>query len=181
MRNAVQTHRITAAQFVIVLALAGIAYASGDVRKDLHFKVGKRPMITIDNPYGAVVVRAGAAHEVIVTAILHSDKVEVDQSQSHNRIEIISHLLSGADANPGAVQYEVLVPADTNLTVHSDNGRVHAEKLNGDLSLDGSNAAMEVVDCGGGQHLLQNFDGPGRLGDSPGRTNVGQVAGGGGV
>jgi len=160
MRNAVQTHRITAAQFVIVLALAGIAYANGDVRKDLHFKVGKRPMITIDNPYGAVVVRAGAAHEVVVTAILHSDKVEVDQSQSHNRIEIISHLLSGADVNTGAVQYEVLVPADTNLTVHSDNGRVHAEKLHGDLSLDGSNAAMEVVDCGGGHVHVKTLNGP---------------------
>ena len=84
--------RRSAAQFVMVLALAGVAYAAGDVRKDLHFKVGKHPMITIENPYGPVVVRAGAAHEVLVTAILHSDKVELEQSQSHNRIELVSHL-----------------------------------------------------------------------------------------
>ena len=66
MRHTMQNR--SAAQFVIVLALAGIAYANGEVRKDFHFKVGKRPMITIDNPYGAVVVRAGAAHEVTITA-----------------------------------------------------------------------------------------------------------------
>jgi DUF4097 and DUF4098 domain-containing protein YvlB len=159
MRNAMQNRR-SAAQFVIVLALAGVAYANGDIRKDLHFKVGKRPMITIDNPYGAVVVRAGATREVVVTAILHSDKVEVDQSQSHNRIEIISHLLAGADASTGAVEYEVLVPAEANLTLHSDNGRIHAEKLQGDLAFEGSNAAIEVVDCAGGHVHVKTLNGP---------------------
>jgi DUF4097 and DUF4098 domain-containing protein YvlB len=153
------THR-SAAQFVIVLALAGIAYAAGGVRKDLHFKVGKHPMITIDNPYGSVVVRAGASHEVVVTAILHSDKVEVEQNQSHSRIELISHLLSGADQNSGIVEYEVLVPAEANLTLHSDNGRIHAEKLRGDLAMEGSNASMEVLDCAGGHVHVKTLNGP---------------------
>jgi DUF4097 and DUF4098 domain-containing protein YvlB len=153
------SHR-SAAQFVIVLALAGVAYAGGDVRKDLHFKVGKHPMITIDNPYGPMVVRAGASHEVVVTAILHSDKVEVDQSQSHNRIEIVSHLLAGADQNSGVVEYDVQVPAEANLTLHSDNGRIHAEKLRGDLAMEGSNAAMEVLDCAGGHVHVKTLNGP---------------------
>ena len=52
-------------QFVMVLTLAGVALCRGrNVRKDLHFKVGKHPMVSINNPYGPVVVRAGAAHEV---------------------------------------------------------------------------------------------------------------------
>lgn len=158
MRNAV-TGR-SAAQFVIVLALAGIAYANGDTRKELHFKVGKRPMIAIDNPYGAVVVRAGAAHEVVVTAILHSDKVEVDPSQSHNRVEIVSHLLAGANATTGAVEYEIQVPPESSVTLHSDNGRIHAEKLRGDLAMEGSNAAMEVLDCAGGHVHVKTLNGP---------------------
>jgi DUF4097 and DUF4098 domain-containing protein YvlB len=153
------THR-SAAQFVIVLALAGIAYAAGGVRKDLHFKVGKHPMITIDNPYGSVVVRAGASHEVVVTAILHSDKVEVEHNQSHSRIELVSHLLSGADQNSGIVEYEVQVPAEANLTLHSDNGRIHAEKLRGDLAMEGSNASMEVLDCAGGHVHVKTLNGP---------------------
>jgi len=153
-------NRRSAAQFVIVLALAGVAFAAGDIRKDLHFKVGKHPMITIDNPYGPVVVRAGAAHQVIVTAILHSDKVEVDQSQSHNRIEIVSHLLAGADQTSGIVEYDVQVPAEANLTLHSDNGRIHAEKLHGDLAMEGSNATMEVLDCSGGHVHIKTLNGP---------------------
>ena len=159
MRDRKSTGR-SATQFVIVLALAGVAYAGGGIRKDLHFKVGKRPMLSIENPYGPIVVRAGAEHEVVVTAILHSDKVEVDSTQNHSRVEIISHLLSGADANTGIVEYEVQVPAEVNLTLHSDNGRLHAEKLRGDITLEGSNSAMEVIDCTGGHVHVKTLNGP---------------------
>ena len=54
--------------------LVGASLCAENVRKDLHFKVGKRPTISINNPFGPVVVRAGASHVVVVTAILHSDK-----------------------------------------------------------------------------------------------------------
>src|SRR2546430_4055898 len=118
-----------AAKVITVLTLAGMAFGAGETRKDMHFKVGKRPIVTINNPYGPVVVKAGAAHEISVTAILHSDKVELDQSKSRNRVDIVSHLLPGGDASSGIVEYEILVPPDANLTLHSDNGRIHAEKL----------------------------------------------------
>lgn len=148
------------AQFVIVLALAGIAYASGDSRKELQFKVGKRPTISIDNPYGTVVVRAGAPHQVIVTAILHSDKIEIDQAKSHNRVDIVSHLLAGADQNTGLVEYEIQVPPEASLTLHSDSGRIHVEKLRGDVAMEGSNAAMDVVDCADGHVHVKTLNGP---------------------
>ena len=112
------------AKVITVLTLAGMAFGAGETRKDMHFKVGKRPIVTINNPYGPVVVKAGAAHEVVVTAILHSDKVELDQSQSHNRIDIVSHLLLGADQNSGMIEYQITIPAEANLTLHSDTGRV---------------------------------------------------------
>src|ERR1041385_3159594 len=98
-----------AAKVVTVLAVAGVAFAAGESRKDMRFKVGKRPVVSINNPYGPVVVKAGSPHEVLVTAILHSDKVELDQSKSHNRVDIVSHLLSGADQNSGIVEYLVTV------------------------------------------------------------------------
>jgi DUF4097 and DUF4098 domain-containing protein YvlB len=153
-------NRSTAAQFVIILALAGVAYAAGESRKDLHFKVGKHPTIAVNNPYGTVVVRAGASHEVIVTAMLHSDKVEIDQTRSRNRVELVSHLLAGADQKTGMVEYEIQVPPEANVTLHSDNGRIHAEKLHGDVAMEGSNAAMEVVDCGDGHVHVRTLNGP---------------------
>src|SRR5438045_1105460 len=96
-----------AAKVITVLTLAGMAFGAGETRKDMHFKVGKRPIVTINNPYGPVVVKAGAAHEVVVTAILHSDKVELDQSQSHNRIDIVSHLLLRTAHHSGTSTYHI--------------------------------------------------------------------------
>jgi hypothetical protein len=143
----------------IVFLLVGVSLCAENVRKDLHFRVGKRPTISINNPYGPVVVRAGASHEVTVTAILHSDKVELDQSKSHNRVEIISHVLPGANPASGTVEYEIVVPPDANVTLHSDNGRMHVEKLNGDVTLAGNDGPIEVVDCAGGHVHVRTLNG----------------------
>jgi DUF4097 and DUF4098 domain-containing protein YvlB len=142
-----------------VLALTGLAFGAGEVRKDLHFKVGKRPTVSINNPFGPVVVKAGAPHEVVITAILHSDKVEVDQSSSRRRIDLISLLLPGADQNSGMVEYQVQVPPQTDLTVHSENGRIHIEKLEGDIATEGSDSAIEVLDCANGHVHVKTLNG----------------------
>src|SRR5260370_35077087 len=94
-----------AARVVVVLALAGVALGAGVVRKDLRFKVGKHPTVAVNNQYGPITGKAGAAHQVVVTAILHSDNVELDQSKSGNRIGLGSHLLPGADPTSGGDEY----------------------------------------------------------------------------
>jgi len=142
-----------------VLVLAGVASAAGVVRKDLHFKVGKHSMISITNQYGPIVVKAGTPHQVLVTAILHSDKVEIDQSKSGSRVGLVSHLLNGADESSGVVEYEVQVPPDANVTLHSRTGPIHAERLHGDVSLEGSNGTMEVVDCADGHVHVRTLNG----------------------
>ncbi|MCU1272550.1 MAG: hypothetical protein JWN74_3844 [Acidobacteriaceae bacterium] len=166
-----------AATAATMLMLVGVSLCAENIRKDLHFKVGKRPMISINNPYGPVLVKAGAAHEVVVTAILHSDKVEIDQSKSHNRVDIVSHLLPGADPASGVVEYEILVPPDANLTLHSDNGRVHAEKLKGDLTVAGNNGAIEVVDCAGGHVHVRTLNGAVSLSNVHGDVEIMSVGG----
>ena len=148
-----------AAGIVTVLALAGVALGDGTVRKDLRFKVGKHPMISVNNQYGPIVVRAGAAHQVVVTAILHSDKVELDQSKSGNRIGLVSHLLPGADASSGVVEYEIQVPSDANVTLQSDTGPIHVEKLRGDVTIEGSNAPISVLDGTDGYVHIKTLDG----------------------
>jgi len=144
----------------MVLALTGLAFGAGEIRKDLHFKVGKRPMVSINNPYGPIVVKAGVPHEVVVSAILHSDKVELDQSSSRNRVDVISHLLPGADQNTGVVEYEVQVPPEADVTVHSENGRIHVEKLGGDIATEGSDSSIEVLDCSNGHVHVKTLNGP---------------------
>ena len=174
VKHSAGTH---AAKIVTVLALAGMAFGSDVVRKDLHFKVGKRPMISINNPYGVIMVKAGAPHQVAVTAILHSDKVELDQSKSRNRIDLVSHLLSGADANNGNVEYEVMVPPDANLTLHSESGRIHAERLHGDVTLASSDGPIEVADCADGHVHVRTLNGAVSLNDVHGHVEIMSVGG----
>ena len=169
--------RSCAGKLVIVMATASLAFAAGESRKDLYFKVGKRPVISINNPYGPVVVKAGAPHEVVVTVLLHSDKVELDQSKSRNRVDIVSHLLSGADQNTGAVEYEVQVPPEANVTVHSENGRVHAEKLQGDVTVSGAEGPIEVLDCGGGHVHVRTLNGNVNLSNVHGHIEIMSMGG----
>jgi DUF4097 and DUF4098 domain-containing protein YvlB len=98
------------------------------------------------NPYGSISVKPSLNNTVIVTAVLHSGKVEVDNNQSGNRVDIQSHLLAGADAQSGRVDYEILVPADASITLHSSTGTLHAEKLHGDVNLEGPGADVDVRD-----------------------------------
>src|SRR5690349_6935700 len=166
-----------AAKLVSVLAITELAFAAGESRKDLHFKVGKHPTVSINNPYGPVVVKAGANREVVVTTILHSDRVELDQSKSHNRIDIVSHLLAGADRKTGIVEYEVQVPRDANVTLHSDTGRIHAEKLQGDVMVAGNEGPIDVMDCAGGHVHVRTLNGSVTLSNVHGHIEVMSMGG----
>jgi DUF4097 and DUF4098 domain-containing protein YvlB len=119
---------------------------AGQTKKEYHFVVGPKAGVSIMNPYGSISVKPSLNNTVIVNAILHSDKVEVDNSQNGNRVDIQSHLLEGADAESGRVDYEVLVPADASITLHSSTGSLSAQKLHGDVSLEGPGAAVDVRD-----------------------------------
>ena len=148
-----------AAGALTVMMAASFAFGASATRKDLHFKVGKHSMVSINNQYGSVRVKAGAPRQVSVTAILHSDKVELDQAISGNRVNLVSHLLPGSDETTGVVEYEMTVPPNASLTLHSANGSIHVEKLQGDLMLEGNNGPMEVVDCAEGHVHVRTLNG----------------------
>ncbi len=136
--------RQRAARLAVVVVLAGSTLVWAENRKQYTFKVGRRAAVSVMNQYGPISVKPGAVKHVVVTATIYSDKVEVDPSQSGNRIDIVSHLLPGADEQSGRVDYEVLVPADASVTLHSTNGPLHAERLHGDVTLEGANADVDV-------------------------------------
>jgi DUF4097 and DUF4098 domain-containing protein YvlB len=142
------------------MVLAGVVLASAEDHKEYRFKVGRKASISIVNQYGPISVKAGARKEVIVTAILHSDKVEVDQGQSGSRVTLLSHLLPGADATSGQVEYQVLVPADASVTLHSTTGPLHVEKLHGDVILESNTANVDVRDMADGHVHVRTLNGP---------------------
>jgi len=149
-----------AAKVAVVFVLVSAAFATDEVRKDYRFKVHHRASVSIVNQYGPISVKPGSGRQVIVTAILHSDKVEVDQSQAGSRISIATHLLPGADADTGRVDYEILVPANANVSLHSTTGPLRAEKLTGDVIVEGNTATVDVRDLSDGHVHVKTLNGP---------------------
>src|ERR1700757_782119 len=140
-------HTIQLATFSAVLAgtiMSGTLLA--ETHKEYRFNVGPRAGVSVNNPYGSGSVKPSTGNIVVINAVLSSDRVEVDNNVVGNRLEIQSHLLAGADAQSGRVDYEILVPADTSLALHSTSGILHAEKLHSDITLEGSGATVELRD-----------------------------------
>lgn len=100
--------------------------ASAETHKELRFNVAPKAALSVNNPYGSVSIKPTTGNVVVVNAVLSSDKVEVDNNFAGNRVDLQSHLLAGADAQSGRVDYEILVPPDTNLALHSSSGTLKA-------------------------------------------------------
>ena len=150
----------------LVLATCLVSAAIAESRKEFRFTVGPKANISVETVYGAITVKPGNARQVIVLAVIQSDKVNVDHSQNGSRVEIESHLLPGADRQSGRVDYELTVPPDANVNMHSSTGPLTAERLNGDLTLEGQEAPIEVRNVSNGHVHIKTMGGPIRITDA---------------
>ena len=145
---------------IIALVLVASVIAAAENRKEFRFRVHRHASIEVINQFGPISVKPSVGHDVVVTAILHSDKAEIDSSHSGSRVSVSTHLLAGADPETGRVDYEVFVPADANVSLRSATGPIHAEKLHGDVILEGNTANMDVRDLSDGHVHIKTLDGP---------------------
>ncbi len=145
---------------LVVIVITATGLASGQIRKEFHFTVRAGSNVSVANPYGPISVKPNTGNTVSVSAILHSDKVEVDQIQHGNRIDITSHLLPGADADNGQVEYEILVPADASVTMRTSTGPLKAEKMHGDLTLEATTASVDIRDISNAHVHVKTMSGP---------------------
>jgi len=128
--------------------------------KEYRFNVAAKAGVSVNNPYGSISVKPSTGNVVVINALLYSDRVEVDKNLAGNRVEIQSHLLPGADAQSGRVDYEILVPADASITLHSSPGPLRAERLHGDVTLEGAAATVEIRDITGAHVHVKTLNGP---------------------
>jgi len=150
--------RRTVELVVVSAMMAGTLVAQS--HKELRFNVGAKAGVSVNNPYGSISVRPSTGNVVVVNAILHSDKVEVDSSQTGNRVDVQTHLLPGANSESGRADYEILVPVDASVTLHSNTGSLRAEKLHGDVTLEGSAATVDVRDINTAHVHVRTLNGP---------------------
>jgi DUF4097 and DUF4098 domain-containing protein YvlB len=154
----VSIQQATVVTLVFATYLSAAAFA--ETRKEYRYTVGPKANISVDTQYGGISVKPGTGNEVVVTAILKSSNVEVDQQQTGNRIQVASHLLQGADQQSGQVDYEVLIPTDATLNLHSTTGPLSAERLQGDLTLEGTDAVVNIRDVQNGHVHVRTMRGP---------------------
>jgi DUF4097 and DUF4098 domain-containing protein YvlB len=136
------------------------AQSKAESKKEYRYTVGANANISVDTQYGAISVKPGTGDQVVVTATLQSDNVEVDQQQNGNRIAIASHLLQGANEQSGRVDYELLIPPDATLNLRSSTGPLTVERLHGDLSLEGTDTEVNVRDVSNGHVHVRTMRGP---------------------
>ena len=146
-------------QLVVIGAmLAGTMV--GESHKEYRFNVASKAGVSVNNPYGSISVKPSSGNVVVINALLYSDKVEVDNRLVGNRVEIQSHLMPGADAQSGRVDYEILVPTDASITLHSSTGPLRAERLHGDVTLEGAAATVEIRDITAAHVHIKTLNGP---------------------
>ncbi|HKF05191.1 MAG TPA: DUF4097 family beta strand repeat-containing protein [Candidatus Sulfotelmatobacter sp.] len=143
-----------------VMAGMTVATLAAQTHKEYRFNVGPKAGVSVNNPYGSVTVKPSTGNFVVINAILASDKVEVDNSLVGNRVEVQSHLLAGADDRNARVDYEILAPADASVTLHSTAGALRAEKLHGDMNLEGAGANVDVRDITNAHVHVKTLNGP---------------------
>jgi len=168
--------KTTVATLVLASCLASAALA--ETKKEYRFTVGPNANVSVDTQYGAISVKPGSGNQVVVTATLKSDIVEVDNQQNGNRIEIASHLLRGVDQQAGQVDYELLIPPDATLNLHSSTGPLSVERLQGDLTLEGTDAVVNVRNVGNGHVHIRTMRGPITLTDvRNGHVEIASISG----
>ena len=147
---------------IVEIAVIGVMLAgtlAAETHKEYHFNVGPKAGVSVNNPYGSISVKPSTGNTVTINAVLSSDKVEVDNNSAGNRVDFQSHLLPGADAISGRVDYEILVPADASVTLHSSTGALRAEKLRGDVTLEGAAATVDVRDINSAHLHVKTLNG----------------------
>lgn len=132
-------------------ALMLVSAASAQTRRtEKHFTVQGNPVITVQNPSGHIQVKAWDKHEVMIVGQSASNGVEVDTEQVGNRIEAATRIV-GSRPTPGDTKtdYEISVPADSELQIRTNSGSVTVESVHGDMSFDTVAADLDLQDVAG--------------------------------
>jgi DUF4097 and DUF4098 domain-containing protein YvlB len=148
----------------VLVALVGTSFlvtvTQAATRKEYRFAVARGANISVDTHYGSIAVKPGTGNQAVIVAMPQSDKVEVDSHQMGNRIAVESHLLQGADAQTGRVDFEVTVPQGVTISLRSSTGPLTAEGIQGDLEFESGAAAVDVRNVGHGHVHVKTMNGP---------------------
>jgi hypothetical protein len=143
-------------------------WSNGDYRlverETKSFPVSGTPRVRVETFDGAVTVEAWDRPEVQYTAIKRARDeqamrgVRVRATQTGNEIVIAAEydraLQRTSNGDGATVALELRVPRNTNLDVHTGDGRVRLTGVRGQLELNTGDGALDVDDSGGHLHAV---------------------------
>src|ERR1700751_6327142 len=100
------TYRIPVGLLVGFWVLVSVP-GSAQVKKEVRFTVGQKPVISITNNYGPITVRPSGTNQVVVTTVSYSDEVSFVNEQHGTRIELRT---ASKRAARDLAEYSVLAP-----------------------------------------------------------------------
>ena len=126
-----------------------MAAAQAETRREARIDIAPGGTLNIVSGGGSVTLHSGGqGRQVLVTYVVHSDKVEVDQNTSNNqRVELRTHVLP--DQKPSAeeakVDYDVTVPATgVSVNVSTTSAPITVDGLSGDIGLSSETGQITV-------------------------------------
>jgi DUF4097 and DUF4098 domain-containing protein YvlB len=143
---------------VAVGCLCALSFAGNN--REFRYNVGPNSSVTVTNEFGPVTVKGVPGRQIMITAKPHSNKVEIDASQNGDRIELTSHQLAAGSEAEDAVDYEISVPPDANVTVRAPSGPITAQHLWGDVVVEGDAAKIDIRDIRNAHVHARSVTGP---------------------
>ncbi len=133
---------------------------SAQTRKEMKFNVGPGASLTVTNDFGPVTIHTAAGSQILATATLHTDQIEIDQTHNGSRVELFTHAIQQRPTGDAArVEFEVTVPPDCTVNIHSSSGPITVEKIRADVNADGEAANINVNDAANGHVHVRTLKG----------------------
>src|SRR5581483_2095605 len=149
---------IASAGMLMMIVTVGLFAA--DVKKEFRYTAKPGSNVTVSNAFGGIDVRPVTGRQVIITATIHSDKVEVNSTQMGSRIRAATNFLQQVDSKEGQVDYEVMVPSDCNVIIQNGSGILRLSGVRNDVSLKANEGQVELSDINNSHIHVQTLDAP---------------------
>jgi DUF4097 and DUF4098 domain-containing protein YvlB len=133
----------------LTLGICTAAAQATDTRQEAKIDIAPGGALNVVSGGGSVTLRSGAGHQVLVSYVVHSDKVEVDKNTSADkqRVELRTHALPGQKptADEARVDYEITVPAGISVNVSTTSAPITADSLSGDIGISSETGQVTVT------------------------------------
>jgi len=135
---------------LLLLSLAALPLAAAAEEVVRSFPAGDSTVLEVRNASGRVDIRSWNLRQVKVVARRQTRAVETHFEETANQIHVHTHLMQSAvAASEREVDYEIWAPANINIRVTQDVGRVRIENFADDVNVDTVAATVELRNVSG--------------------------------